>query len=180
MSRLTITEKEHWKERIETRIGKAIQAVEAKDPKLRQSIKDRADLEAHRLLGSLESYLRYQEAEKQLESLKEEISGLEESMFRSVLGNALKYESNSYRLRSDFWSLINKSSARIEVEILKESELGRQIATLIEEKESILDTVWLATSSTQIRDLWSRVSQIIGDDATPLQKQIIAQESASQ
>ncbi len=43
MSRLTVTEKEHWKERIERRISKAISDLEAEAPTLMPSIRDAAD-----------------------------------------------------------------------------------------------------------------------------------------
>jgi len=61
---------------------------------------------------------------------------------------------------------------------LKDSAIGKEILKLRAEKDALLDTVWLATSSAQIRDLWSRVSEVLGDPATPLQQQILAENVA--
>ena len=64
----------------------------------------------------------------------------------------------------------------LEDELLKDSPLGRQILKLRAEKDALLDTVWLATSSAQVRDLWSRVSAVLGEEVTPLQQQILLRE----
>jgi hypothetical protein len=67
----------------------------------------------------------------------------------------------------------------MEEELLAETPLGQQILKLRAEKEALLDTVWLATSSSQIRDLWSRVSVVLGEEETPLQRQILSQDDPS-
>ena len=51
MSHLTVTEKEHWKERISRRIDKAIEAVYAEQPSLRSRIAEAAQSEALKSLG---------------------------------------------------------------------------------------------------------------------------------
>jgi hypothetical protein len=51
MSHLTVTEKEHWKERISRRIDKAIEAIYAAHPDLKTRIADAARSEALRSLG---------------------------------------------------------------------------------------------------------------------------------
>jgi len=52
---------------------------------------------------------------------------------------------------------MNLRTTMHESEILAESELGRRVLSLRAEKENLLDTVWLATSSTQIKQLWEQV-----------------------
>ena len=54
MSHLTVTEKEHWKERISRRIDKAIEGVYAEQPALRSRIAEAAQSEALKSLGLLE------------------------------------------------------------------------------------------------------------------------------
>jgi hypothetical protein len=94
-------------------------------------------------------------------------------MYGQALGKEATQNPNDYRLANDFWSLHRKHQERIEDELLAQSELGRRILTLRAEKDALLDTVWLATSNAQIRDLWSHISVVLGDDSTPLQQQIL-------
>ncbi|MFM9962951.1 MAG: hypothetical protein ACKV2Q_17220 [Planctomycetaceae bacterium] len=48
--------------------------------------------------------------------------------------------------------------------MLADCEIGRRILTLRREKESLLDCVWLASSPIQVRELWSKVSELLGDE----------------
>lgn len=41
-------------------------------------------------------------------------------------------------------------------------------------KEDLLDTVWLATSGAQIKELWSKVPELLGDPQTQLQHEALA------
>lgn len=45
---------------------------------------------------------------------------------------------------------------------------------LRKEKEELLDTVWLATSGKQIKDLWQKVSDLLQQEPTPLQQDALA------
>ena len=173
MSRLTATEKEHWKTRIEHRINRAIESLQLKDVALMPTIKAKADLQAHKFLGTDALHTRIEAIRKQIKALDEEQDRLDSEMYSIALGK-LDCTQSRYSIKSDFWSMHRKSQERFEDELMKDSPIGREILKLREEKESLLDTVWLATSSTQIRDLWSRVSSVVGDDATPLQQQILA------
>ncbi len=176
MSRLTVTEKEHWKQRIENRINKAIEALETQDAPLMPNIKAKADADAHVFLCTAEIHSKIEANKSQREALEAEFEMLEKAMHTVALGEEAVRSSRGYGTRSDFWHLHAKCSRRIESELLKESSIGREILKLRHEKEALLDTVWLATSNAQIRDLWSRVSVVLRDDATPLQQQIMTTE----
>src|SRR6266481_1513077 len=67
---LTVTEKEHWKERIERRINKRIESVWASDPNL----KERIDKEARQ--KALES-LKLAELEQECDQIEEQRKQLE-------------------------------------------------------------------------------------------------------
>lgn len=176
MSRLTVTEKEHWKARIENRINKAIALLEAQDSALMPGIKARAELEAHKRLGTAKIKTRLDAIEKEREALATEQSKLEKDMYRQALGEQVVRDQYEYYLKSTFQSLLATRRQHIESELLQESSIGREILKLRDERDGLLDTVWLATSNVQIRELWGRVSQVLGDDATPLQQQILATE----
>ena len=53
-------------------------------------------------------------------------------------------------------------------------ELGRQILRLRAEKDRLLDTVWLARSPAQIRQLWTKVGELLGDELTHLEREALA------
>ena len=99
-------------------------------------------------------------------------------MFKQALGDdALRR--GDYFARSEFSDVHGKHRDRIENELLKDSAIGQEILKLRTEKEALLDTVWLATSNAQIRDLWNRVSLVLGDEATDLQQSILEQKDSS-
>ena len=179
MSRLTLTEKEHWKSRIENRINRAIESLQAKDISLMPKIKVQAELEAHKSLGTDKLNAKLQSIRQQRKDLADQEEKLESAIYRAVLGEAATANQGSYQIESDFRTMLRQSQARFEEELLKNSSIGKEILKLRSEKDALLDTVWLATSSAQIRDLWSHVSEVLGDPATPLQQQILADGIAS-
>jgi hypothetical protein len=61
----------------------------------------------------------------------------------------------------------------LEADILAESDLGRRVVSLREEKENLLDTVWLATSSTQIKQLWEKVNELLEIRPTALEEKAL-------
>ena len=69
---------------------------------------------------------------------------------------------------------MNRRQAVHEDELLAEGEIGQRIMKLREEKDNLLDTVWLATSPKQIKELWSKVADLLGDDQTQLQRDALA------
>jgi hypothetical protein len=63
-------------------------------------------------------------------------------------------------------------------QLLAEDPVGREIARLEAEKDRLLDTVWLACSPSQIGQLWARVGELLGDEATTLEREALAIEPA--
>lgn len=57
-----------------------------------------------------------------------------------------------------------------EDELLAECEVGRRVLKLRQERESLLDVVWLSSSPVQIRELWAKVSELLGDEQTQLHR----------
>lgn len=179
MSRFSVTEKEHWKSRIENRLDKAIESLQAKDVTLMPAIRNKASLEAHKALGTAKMQAKIDSIRQQRQTLQTEQEQLEAAMYRHALGEEAVSQA-SYHNASRFSQLHRQTQARFEADLLAESAIGQEILKLRAEKEALLDTVWLATSSVQIRDLWSRVSQVLGDEATELQRRILDETAASE
>jgi hypothetical protein len=51
-------------------------------------------------------------------------------------------------------------------------------AELRREREDLLDTVWLATSPAQVKDLWQKLGSVLGDEYTPLQQEALSIQPA--
>ena len=81
---------------------------------------------------------------------------------------------HTYRYDHEVDNAVNRRQAVHEDELLAESEIGQRILKLREEKDNLLDTVWLATSPKQIKELWSKVADLLGDDQTQLQRDALA------
>ncbi len=58
--------------------------------------------------------------------------------------------------------------------------MGREIGRLQVGKDSLLDPVWLAVSSTQIKQLWIKVGERLGHEPMPLEREALAIEPAQE
>lgn len=173
MSRLTVTEKEHWKSRIEHRINRAIEKLEASDPDRISTLRADARARAIKTLGIAEMHLKRESIKASIKDLTNESDQLEVAIYEKLFGPN-KQCGYVYGRQSDIEIRIGKEANRIEEELLSKDKLGKQIVKLRVEKESLLDTVWLATSSQQVRELWNQVSVVLGDEPTALQTEILS------
>lgn len=176
MPGLTVTEKEHWKDRIGKRIAKKIEAISAEDPNLFDRVYRQARQRALESLGLSQMQEELDEVKRQQSALEKREQQIERAMLAHVRGVPVEdiddYHSYCYDHEVD--RAVNRRQDVHEDELLAESPIGQRILTLRAEKDNLLDTVWLATSPRQIRDLWSKVVELLGDDQTPLQREALA------
>ena len=173
---LSVTEKEHWKERITRRIDKRIEVIHAEEP----NFQDRVDRDARqRALESLD--LAGMQAErddirKQKESLEKRDKQLRKQMLAHVRGVPVDDidDFHSYSRDTEVSDAISRRQAIHEDQLLAETDRGSQILRLREEKENLLDTVWLATSSSQVKELWGKVTELLGAQPTQLESEALA------
>ena len=64
--------------------------------------------------------------------------------------------------------------------MLADDSIGREIARPESEKDRLLDTVRLAASPTQIKQLRTRVGELLGDEPTTLERDALAIEPAKE
>ena len=181
MPGLTVTEKEHWKERISRRIDKRIEAIHAADP----NMKDRVDREARdRALASLGlSELQHEadDVERQEKHLEERGKQIEKAMLARVRGVPVSsIDGYVYHGDTEIENAVKRRQRIHEEELLAECEPGRKILALRQERDELLDTVWLATSGKDIRTLWQKVGDLLGDQITTLQGEALTIEPASE
>ena len=176
MPMLTVTEKEHWKNRIANRIDKQIETITASEPNFFDQIDRQARQRALESLGLAEHQAELDEIERQKEALERREKQLHKAMLatiRSVQPEDLD-DYVSYRHDSEVDGAINRRKSVHEDELLAESELGQRVLRLRREREELLDVVWLATSPKQIKQLWSKVADLLGDQQTQLQRDALA------
>jgi hypothetical protein len=174
---LTVKEKEHWKERIERRIEKQIEALCADEPSFMDSIHEAARKRALESLGVAKLQDRLDQIERQEESLDARQKRTQREMIAILRGIPLRdVTKDLWRLDGDIKSAVEKRQVVHEDELLAETDRGREILNLRTEKDNLLDTVWLATSPKQIKDLWEKVDELLGGPQTRLQREALAME----
>src|SRR5262249_44358663 len=80
----------------------------------------------------------------------------------------------------DIRAAISKRQAVHEEELLAGHELGRQVLRLRAERESLLDSIWLATSPSQVRLFWRKVGELLGEEPTDLERQAMSIPAAGE
>ena len=124
-------------------------------------------------LGLAELSQRLETLEKQEEEYQKQKVRIEREMVAVVRGvtvEDLDDGSDYGRYSNDVDQAIDKRKVTIEDELLAQTDLGRQILKLRAERESLLDAIWLATSPRQVKDLWSKVAELLGDEPTQLER----------
>ena len=177
---LTVTEKNHWKDRIALRIDKRIEAIYAEDPNLRERVEReaRAAALASLKLGDFDKRLaEIKAAKERLEKEERRLHAAELATVRGIAAEDIEERELGYYCHSqhsEVKSAIERRQAIHAAQILAQEERGRTILQFQEEKENLLDTVWLATSSSQLKELWSKVNSLLGATSTRLEQDALA------
>jgi hypothetical protein len=168
---LTVAEKEHWKERIGKRIEHRIETLVAKkDPTLLQRVAEQARERAYNSLGIFAQHVELQQIEKQKAELDRRERRLKAEQRAIIRGTPVEQElEEGYYHENMVESSVTARAQALEADILSESELGKQILALRAEKDNLLDTVWLATSTSQVKELWEQVNSLLQITPTNLE-----------
>ena len=174
---LTVTEKEHWKDRISRRIDRRIEMLEAAEPNLKDRIHREARQRALASLGLAEMQQQLDRIEDEKKVLEKRSQQLHKAMLAHVQGVPIEDLEDTcyvYHRDEEIKSAVVRRQKVHEDELLAECETGRQILRLREEKENLLDTIWLATSPSQLKTLWTKVAELLGTEATQLERDALA------
>lgn len=176
MPGLSVTEKTHWKDRIARRIDKRIEALHAEDPHFTDRMQREARDRALQSLGLAElqaELVQTEQGEAVFEQRKTAIRRAMLARIRGVSGEEVD-DTPGYAASQEVTAAIQRRQAVHTDELFAAHDLGRRILQLREEKDNLLDTVWLATSPAQIKTLWSKVADLLGDPQTQLQRDALA------
>ena len=169
---LTITEKNHWKERIAQRIDKRINQIKCANPKVFQDIAGKAKQQAISNAKLTKQFGRIEEIEATTKTLDREKESLLKEAFCALFG---KDTSPYYSMRNDIDVRIKELQRHVEEELLLKHPLGREVTSLQNEKENLLDTVWLATSSREVTTLWEKALKLLGEQTTDFQREVLSE-----
>ena len=173
---LTVTEKEHWKDRIERRINKRIEAIWAAEPNLKEQIDREARqkaLESLKLAELERESDEVEEQKKELEAREQRLTRQKMAVVRGVPLDTVD-DYRSYHADQEIEQAVRRRQSVFEQELLAAHEVGREIVKLQEERENLLDTIWLATSPAQLKTLWTKVAELLQQDTTPLEREALA------
>jgi hypothetical protein len=176
MANLTVAEKTHWRDRIQARIDRRIEAITAGDPGLMERIRQEARGRALGSLGLAGSQEELDRIARQRAELDRRDAQVRTEMLARVRGVSADDLDGYSRIHDhpEIRAAIGKRQALHEEEILAGNELGRQVLRLRAEREDLLDAIWLATSPSQIRAFWQKVAELLGEEPTRLERDALS------
>jgi hypothetical protein len=176
MANLTVAEKNHWRDRVQARIDRKIEAVTAGDPGLMERVRHEAKGRALESLG----LAGYQEELEQIAGQRAELDRRDAQIRKEMLARVRGVPADDLdgytRIHDhpEIRAAIAKRQALHEEELLAGHELGRQVLRLRGERENLLDSIWLATSPSQIRTFWQKVGELLGEGPTRLEREALS------
>ena len=182
MANLTVTEKQHWRDRIAARIGRSIEGIKARHPALFERVRREAHAQALRSLGLAEGYAELEAIRAEEAALDRREKQAQWAMVAALRGTpidevpdgiTIRYGAN-LPLPVEAAEAIAKRQAAHQEELLADDPVGRQVAGLEAERERLLDVVWLAAGPSELRSLWSKVAALLGDEPTGLEREALA------
>jgi hypothetical protein len=186
MAGLSVTEKTFWKDRIAARIARRIEAIRAEHPALFDRVKRDSFARTLESLGLAESYAELEQIQAEEATLARRKKQAQRRLVATLRGQPIDEVADSFTIRygselalpNEAAEAISKRQAAHQEQMLADDPVGREIARLEAEKDRLLDTVWLACSPDQIRQLWTRVGELLGDEPTTLEREALAIEPA--
>ena len=171
---LTVTEKTHWKDRIAKRIDQRVETLVARqDPTLLQRVAEQAREKAYESLGIDAQQRELDDLQKQKEEMERRERRLRAEQRATVNGTVPEDELERggfySRYDHDVEQAVCARAKAMEADILAESDLGKRVLALQDEKDNLLDAVWLATSCSQIKELWEQVNALLELKPTALE-----------
>jgi hypothetical protein len=176
MASLTVAEKTHWKDRIQARIDRKIEQITAGEPGLIERIRHEARGRALESLGLAEFQDELEQIATQRAELDRRDSQVRKEMLAKVRGVSADDLDCYSRVHDhpEIRAAITKRAALHEEELLAGHDLGQQVLRLRAERDKLLDVIWLATSPLQVRQLWTKVAELLGEEPTRLERQALS------
>lgn len=176
MANLTVAEKNHWRDRIQIRIDRKIEAITAGDPGLMERVRREARGRALESLGLAGSQRELDRIAARRVELDRRDTQVRKEMLARVRGVPAEDLDGHARVHehAEIRAALDRRTAVHEEELLADHDLGRQVLRLRAEREDLLDSIWLATSPSQIRSFWQKVGELLGEEPSRLEREALA------
>ena len=169
-------------DRIGARIARAVERIKAQHPALFDRVKREAHAQALGSLGLAADYAELEAIKAEEAALARRKARAQRAMVAALRGVPVEEVTETIGVRygselalpTEAAEAITKRQAAHTEQLLADDPVGQRIARLEAERDGLLDTVWLATSPSQIRALWSKVAELLGDEPTPLEREALA------
>lgn len=178
---LTVSERQHWKERIAARINKRIDSIKMAQKDVFDGLKQEARARAVTALGISELERERTLAKEELRKAEKAEKLLTRKTIALIRGVEVSEVSDGYHgsLDAEITAAIRKREEFEFEQLIGTVAEGAKVAELLRERENLLDTVWLATSPAQVKELWQKLGTVLGDEETALQKEALSIAPAS-
>ena len=169
-----------WETCLAARIQRRIHDLSQEHADLFDEVRHRAREQAVAELG----LTKLETAERQLRDERFALERRQRQLERAQLAMLRKCaaedvpDADLSMARSSVSLAINARIELCEPRLLAESAPGRELLELEEEKARVLETVLLVNSAEQLKTLWQRLSERLGEPATPLQRDVLGQSTA--
>lgn len=166
---LTVREKEEWERMLSSRIDAAITALWGANPKLRASLKAKARSNAEVALGVVKDLAEVNKLYAKAEAAKAVHVAAKDALLRKLGVGGGTY--NRYGRIDN--AIESQADAEEEALMGTFHPATAEVKRLTEEKARLKETVWLATSSKEIKDFWASFTESMGDTPTPAQASLL-------
>lgn len=169
---LTREERYHWKDRISKRLDAAIEKLWATHPGLKDELTGQAQKRAKSELGFSPHYEKLRKLDEQISELTAVRDEAQAEFTALIRGCSLSVarQANNYYVANEATEAVNARAAIRFRELLAETETGKDILGLESEKENLIDSVWLATSTSQVKTFWEKVGEILGQSTSKIER----------
>lgn len=167
---LSVTEKQNIKEIIEERIDREIERIQTENKPAADSIKEEARTQTLTALNITDHMSELMSIKEQLAELGEQKKQLENRILE-MLGVDMRKANYGYGASSEqaIESKIASASRSYEKKLLTAHPILGKIVTLRQEKDNLLQSVWIATSNVQVKQLFDMVNQLLASVPTELE-----------
>jgi hypothetical protein len=184
MPGLTVTEKQHWKDRIAARIARRVEAIKAEHPALFDRINREAHAEALRSLGLAAGYAELEAVRAEEAALARRRKRAQRALLAALRGVPIEEVPDGFGIKYgvdlplpvEAAEALGKRQAAHRERLLAEDPVGREVGRLEAEEDRLPDVVFLATSPGAIKQLWRKVEELLGDEPTGLERAALAIE----
>ncbi len=170
---LTMTEKQHWMERIDTRFRTEIEKIKEKDREFFESVNAEVRPAAIESLGITENKAKIDALEAKYHKVRNELWILRDMTANKLLGGA---EKGSYGSDQIIEGAIKRAIPAVKERLLAKHSLGKQVLEIEKEKGALLDAMWLSTSLRQIREVWQQVDKLLGASPSEFQTKLFSRK----